>query len=139
MSPSEYQQLVEYLGAQFTGLDRRFERLERDLIAFRGEMYGFRAETYAFRDEMIAFRDGMVEFRREATGHLDAIYGKLERLEQEYQAVLEALRRIGAALVDDRRPRELLERAVAELRERLDAMQTRLAELERRISGAARA
>jgi len=33
MTSAEYQQLVEFLGRQFTEIDRRFERLEQDYQA----------------------------------------------------------------------------------------------------------
>jgi hypothetical protein len=68
MSPSEYQQLVEFLGHQFAAIDRRFASLEE------------RVET--------GFRD--------VAGHFDETYRRLERLDQEYVAITQALRRIEA-------------------------------------------
>ena len=66
MTASEYQQLVEFLGRQFTAIDRRFDSLQQHL------------------DERF----------REVFGHLDGIYRCLESLEQEYHAMVQALRRI---------------------------------------------
>jgi hypothetical protein len=58
MSPTEYEQLVEFLSRQFTEIDRRF-----DLV------------------------DGQIaDLRREMLGHFDELYHRLERLEQEYHA-----------------------------------------------------
>jgi hypothetical protein len=38
VSPTEYQQLVEFLGQQFTAVDRRFTGLETRLDDLRREM-----------------------------------------------------------------------------------------------------
>ena len=54
MTSAEYQQLVEFLGRQFTEIDRRF-----------GEV------NHRF-----------TELRQEMLGHFDAIYHRFERLEQ---------------------------------------------------------
>jgi hypothetical protein len=55
MSPSEYEQLVEFLGRQFTEIDRRFDQVNGQIA----------------------------ELRREMLGHFDELYRRLERLEQE--------------------------------------------------------
>ena len=59
MTSAEYQQLVEFLGRQFTEIDRRFS--EGDLR--------------------------FTELRQEMLRHFDAIYHRFERLEQEYHAI----------------------------------------------------
>lgn len=107
MSPSEYQELVEFLGRQFTAIERRFDGLESEL------------------------RD----FRREALGHFDELYRRLERLEQEYQAVLQALRRIEAAMADDRSRREIVEHDLAELKRRVATLEARIENLQQRLGG----
>jgi hypothetical protein len=66
MTSAEYQQLVDFLGPQFSRIDRRFETIEGHL----GEL------------------------RRDVLGHFDELYRRLERLEQEYQGITHALRRI---------------------------------------------
>ena len=66
MSPSEYQQLVEFLGQQFASIDRRFASLEERVAT------GF----------------------RDVAGHFDETYRRLERLDHEYVAIAQALRRI---------------------------------------------
>ena len=53
------------------------------------------------------------ELRSEILGHFDEVYRRLERLEQEYQTIIQTLRRIEALLVDERVRREILERDLA--------------------------
>ena len=105
MTNGEYQQLVEFLGRQFSAIDRRFAALEQRVDE------GF----------------------REMRGHFDAIYAWLERLDQEYHAIVEGLRRIETIVTDERSRRELLERGLAELKERVALLQVRIDELERRL------
>jgi predicted nucleic acid-binding Zn-ribbon protein len=66
-------------------------------------------------------------------GHFDELYRRLERLEQEYQAITQGLRRIEALLVDEVTRREILERGVHELRRQVADLQARIDEIERRI------
>ena len=75
MTPTEYQQLVEFLGPRFTEIDRRF-----------AEMDGRFTET----------NGRIAELRREMLEHFDEIYRWLERLEQEYHAITQALPTSGA-------------------------------------------
>ena len=107
MTDSEYGQLVQFLGRQFEAIDRRFEGLEQRVDA------GF----------------------REVLGHFDELYRRLERLEQEYQLIVYALRRIEGLLADERGRREILERGVAELREQVALLKARLDDLDHRIRG----
>lgn len=119
MSPSEYQQLVEFLGERFTVIDRRFEAIDR------------RFEAIDHRFEAIDRQ--LQELRAEILGHFDEIYRRIERLEQEYLAITAALRRIEALLVDERARREILERDLASLKENLAVLRARIDELERRL------
>ena len=59
MTSAEYQQLVEFLGRQFTEIDRRFSE---------GDLW-------------------FTELRQEMLRHFDAIYHRFDRLEQEYHAI----------------------------------------------------
>ena len=112
MTSAEYQQLVDFLGAQFTQIDRRFETMDR------------RFETV----------DGQLgELRRDLLGHFDELYRRLERLEQEYQAITQALRRIEATLADELGRREILERDLAALKSQLAALQSRIEVIEQRL------
>jgi len=61
MTPVEYQQLVEFLGRQFTEIDRRFGDVNR-------------------RFDEVDLR--LTELRQEMLGHFNEIYHRFERLEQ---------------------------------------------------------
>ena len=112
MTSTEYQQLVEFLGHQFGEVDRRFTELDRRLIAFQEQT-----------DERF----------REVLGHFDEIYRRLERLEQEHYAIIQALRRIEARLTDEGGRREILQRDLAELKHHVAALQLRIEEIEQRL------
>jgi chromosome segregation ATPase len=105
MSSPEHQQLVEFLGRQFTSIDRRFDALDRQFP----------------------------ELRHEMLGHFDDIYRRFERLEQEYQAITQALRRIESGLADEQGRREVLLRDLADLKQHVEALQSRIEEIEQRL------
>jgi chromosome segregation ATPase len=109
MSSAEYGQLVELIGRQFAAVDRRFDEMDR------------------------RFTPMLAEIRHEMLGHFDAISQRFERLEQEYQAILLALRRIEARLADEAGRREILERDLAELKQRVATLQSRIDEIEQRL------
>ena len=115
MTNGEYRELVEFLTRHFTEIDQRFGLIDRRFDAIERRL------------------DAHDERFREILGHLDAIYGRLERLEQEYYAIIEGLRRIEATLIDERTRREALERGLADLRERVALLQSRIDEVERRL------
>jgi chromosome segregation ATPase len=115
MSGSEYQQLIAFLGERFETIDRRFDAVDQ-------------------RFEAIDQR--FDELRGEILGHFDEIYRRLERLEQEYQAITQTLRRIEALLADERARREILERALATLRENVAVLNARIEDIERRLRSA---
>ena len=81
MSPTEYQELVTFIGRRFDVIADRFDGVERRFDAL-----------HAHLDERF----------REVYGHFDEVYRRLERLEQEYYAITESLRRIEAILADER-------------------------------------
>ncbi len=112
MSPSEYQDLVAFLGARFEVIDQRFEAMDRRFEVLHGEL---------------------VELRDDLLRHFDQLYRRLERLEQEYQAITQALRRIEALLADERGRREILERELATLKENVAVLKARIDEVERRL------
>ena len=119
MSPSEYQDLVAFLGERFETIDRRFEAIDR-----RFDAMDRRFDAMDRRFE---------EFRAEILGHFDELYRRLERLEQEYVAITQALRRIEAVLLDEGARRERLEQDVASLRENLAVLRARIDDIERRL------
>jgi chromosome segregation ATPase len=112
MTPSEYQQLVEFLGQRFEEIDGRFAQIDR---------------------RFTELHDELAELRREMLGHFDALYRRLERLEQEHQAIVQALRRIEAGLADERGRREILERDLAVLKQQMATVQARIEEIEERL------
>jgi chromosome segregation ATPase len=112
MTSAEYEQLVEFLGRQFTEVDRRFAEIDR---RFDG------------------IDRGVGELREEMLGHFDEICRRLERFEQEYQAITQGLRRIEAGLAGERGRREILERDLAELKLNIAALQSRIEEIEQRL------
>ncbi|SRR6266545_6641793 len=133
MSPSEYEQLVLFLGERFETIDRRFDTIDQrfDSLDRRFEIVGQRFETMDRRFDTIDRR--FDELRAELLGHFDEIYRRLERLEQEYYAITQALRRIEALLADERVRRDILERDLATLRENVAALNARIEDIERRL------
>ena len=114
MSSTEYRQLVEFLGRQFAEVDRRFTETNGRLAETNGQI---------------------AELRREMLEHFDELYRRLERLEQEYHAITQSLRRIEAALTDERGRREILERDLGELKRQLAVLQSRIEDIEQRLGG----
>ena len=126
MTNDEYQQLVEFLGRQFAAIDQRFVAIDQRSVAIDQR---FVALDQRFDRLERRVEDGF----REILGHFDAIYKRLDRLEQEYYAIVEGLRRIEGILTDERARREVLERGLADLKERVALLQVRIDELERRL------
>ena len=126
MSPSEYEQLVLFLGERFETIDRRFDTIDQ-----RFDIVGQRFETMDRHFDTIDRR--FDELRAELLGHFDEIYRRLERLEQEYHAITQALRRIEAMLADERVRRDILERDLATLRENVAVLNARIEDIERRL------
>jgi chromosome segregation ATPase len=147
MTSVEYQQLVEFLGGRFTEIGRQFGEVNGRLDgvdARLGEVHarldGVHArlgEVYRRFTEMDRWFDEvdlrLTELRQEMLGHFDAIYHRFERLEQEYYAITQALRRIEAGLADERGRREILERALADLKEHVAELQSRIEDIEQRL------
>jgi chromosome segregation ATPase len=130
MTSTEYQQLVEFLGQRFaeidrrfTEIDRRFTEMDRGFLEIDGRLIGVDGH----------FTGLLGELRREILGHFDEIYRRLERLEQEYQAITQALRRIEAGLADDRGRQEILERDLSELKRHVAVLQSRIEDFEQRL------
>jgi len=129
MTDTEYQRLVEFLTGQFTAIDQRFAAIDQR-FAIIDRRFDATDRRFDAIDRRLEAQD---ERFREVLGHLEAIYGRLERLEQEYHAIVEGMRRIEALLIDERARREMLERGLAELKERVALLQARIDEMERRL------
>jgi chromosome segregation ATPase len=148
MSPSEYEQLVEFLGRQFTEIDHRFEQIDHRFeqvdrqfnhIAGRFDQVDHQVNHIAGSFDQVDRRfdkvdEHIAELRREMLGHFDEIYRRLERLEQEYQAIVQGLRRIEACLADESGRREILVHDLAELKQQVAALQSRIEDIEARLS-----
>ena len=133
MSPTEYEQLVEVLDRRFSAIDRRFTEMDGRFTEMDGRFTEV-ARRFDRLDQQIAEgNQKAAEWRAESLGHFEAIYGWLERLQQEYHAVTQALRRIEAALTDESGRREILQRDVAELKQQVAGLQSRIAEIEQRL------
>jgi len=126
MSSPEYAELVRFLGQRFENIDRQFETIDR-----RFESFDRRFDAVDRRFDAVDRR--FDELREEMLGHFDEIYRRLERLEQEYQAITQALRRIEGRLVDKRGRREILERDLATLRENVAVLTARIEDIEQRL------
>jgi uncharacterized membrane-anchored protein YhcB (DUF1043 family) len=123
VSPSEYQDLVEFLAGQFAQADGRFHDLTLEL----------RRRLTAVDERIASFRAEMDERFREVSGHFDELYRRLERLEQEYQAISQQLRRMETALTGNTERRASLERELAHLKERVNMVQVQLDDIGRRL------
>jgi chromosome segregation ATPase len=127
VTSTEYQQLVEFLGQRFGEVDRRFTQIDQ-----RFTQIDRRFDQ--IDQSLVMLRDEVAELRREMLGHFDELYRRLERLEQEYVAITQALRRIEAGLADERRRREIIERDLADLKRYVTALQARIDEIEQRLA-----
>lgn len=126
MTDTEYRQLIEFLGQQFTRIEGRFEQIDQRFVVVD--------RRFVQLDERFdALERRVDEGFRDVTGHFEEIYRRLDRLEQEYYAVLQALRRIEHLLGDERSRREVLERSVGQLRHELAMLQARIDDLEQRL------
>ena len=121
MTNDEYRQLIAFLGERFDGIEAHLTRHDHEFVALSRRLDALKADMGG-------------QFR-EVSGQIEALAGHYERLQQEYHAIVEALRRMEAAQSDDCRRRETLERRLGEVHEELTALRARVEELERRLPG----
>ena len=94
MSPNEYQDLIEFLGHRFEAIDRRFVAIDQRFVAIDQQFVAVFRRFDAV-DRRFETMQGQIDGNhREALGHFDEVYRRLERLDQEYVAVTQALRRL---------------------------------------------
>ena len=140
MTNNEYQQLVEFLGRRFDEIDQRFTAIDERFTAI-DERFVAIDQRFVVIDQRFVTMEQRFEARfdtleqqlRDVLGHFGEVYRRLERLEQEYYAITQALRRIETLLVDERGKREILERSMDELKRQALALQARIDELEQRL------
>lgn len=112
-------QRFDAVDAKLTAHDRNFEEFARTMDALRREF----AEQVARSEAQF----------REILGHFDAVYHRLDRIEQEYMMIKEGIRRVEAMLLDDQGKREALERRLTGLKTDVVALQARIEAVERRL------
>jgi chromosome segregation ATPase len=128
MTDSEYPRLVEFLTRQFAEIDRRFSAMDHRFIEVG---HRFTALEDRFRES--ERRSG--EQFREILGHFDELYRRLERLEAEYFAIVQTLRRIETLVGSEQAQREALGQSVDQLRRQIAELQARLDAVEARLRG----
>jgi chromosome segregation ATPase len=157
MPDNAYQELIAFLDRKFGEIDRRFEAMDRrfDAIEAKLTLHDRRFDTVEAKLTLHDRRFDAIEAKlvlhdrhfegiqatlvehderfREVLGHFDHFYGRLERLEDEYQAILQALRRIENLLIDEKARWEILERSVEHLKQQVAALQLRIGKLEQRL------
>jgi predicted nuclease with TOPRIM domain len=89
----------------------------------------------ALKGRFAAFERRSEEHFQEILGHFDELYRRLERLEAEYFAIVQTLRRIETVSGSEQAQRAALERSVAELRRHIADLQGRLDAVEARLRG----
>jgi chromosome segregation ATPase len=124
MASDEYAELIAFLGRKFDAIDERFAAMDQRFAAMDRRFDGI--------EEKLTEHD--VRFQ-EVLGHLEHIYGRLERLEQEYQAILEGVRRLERLIGDERVKREEVERGLELLKRQVAALQGRIEALEQQLRG----
>jgi chromosome segregation ATPase len=121
MTDSEYGRLVEFLSTQFAELDRRFAEVDN---------------RFAEVDRRFTAQERRSEEQfREILGHFDELYRRLERLEAEYFAIVQTLRRIETLVGSEQAQREAIGQSVDQLRRQIADLQTRLDAVEARLQG----
>ena len=147
MASSEHEQLIDLLTRRFSEMDQRFSEMDLRFtqIDQRFDRMDLRFDQVDRRFGEVAHQLGelgrridavdarITELRGEMLGHFDEIYRRLERLDQEYLAITQALRRIEARLTDEHERREIIERDLANLKQHVAGLQARIAALEQRL------
>jgi chromosome segregation ATPase len=133
VASSEYAQLVEFLGHQFTAIDARFTAIDARFTAIDARFTAIDARFTAIDGRFDALDRQLAELRQEMLGHFDEVYRRLERLEQEYHAITQGLRRIEAGLAGELGRREILERDLGELKRQVAALHSRIRDIEQRL------
>src|SRR5918996_951892 len=111
MTTTEYQQVVEFLQGQFTQIDQRLTQIDQGFVQID--------RRFTTRDRRFDGLEHRLEAgSRDVTAHFDAMYRRLDRLEQEYVVIGQALRRLQGLLADERGRREIMVSSVAQPQKR---------------------
>ncbi|MGH7325655.1 MAG: hypothetical protein ACREJ9_13570 [Candidatus Rokuibacteriota bacterium] len=140
MTNAEYEQLVALLQGQFTQVEQRLDRIDQRFAQVDqrfdqiDERFVQVDQRFTQIDQRFDTLQRHVDDRfREVFGHFDELYHRLDRREQEYIAILQALRRVEGLLADERGRREIVERNVADLKRQVSLLQARIEALEGRL------
>jgi len=96
MSPTEYQQLVEFLGGQFAEVDRRFTELRQEILGHFDEVYRrlerLEQEYHAITQALRRIEAGLADERgrreilerdlAELKRHVAGLQSRIEEIEQ---------------------------------------------------------
>ena len=94
MTNSEYEQLVEFLGRQFTEIDRGFTLIDQRFETIDQRFATIDQRFAAIDQRLDAMEQRRDEQFREILGHFDQLYLRLERLKPvALQARIEELER----------------------------------------------
>jgi chromosome segregation ATPase len=128
-----HDQRFDAVEAKLAAHDQRFDAVDAKLAAHdRNFEQIARSFEEVFR--RFAEQDARNEAQfREILGHFDAVYHRLDRVEQEFLMLKEGVRRIEAMLLDEQGKREELERRLAGLKTDVAALQARIEAIERRL------
>jgi predicted nucleic acid-binding Zn-ribbon protein len=81
MSPSEYRELVEFLGARFEAMDRRFDQIEARLVKVEVGVEENRDLIKLNAEAILGVQQQLDRFRREVAVRLDRVEHRVARLE----------------------------------------------------------
>jgi archaellum component FlaC len=108
MESREYLLLIDLINARFDDVNARFDGIDTRLAGIDTQLVGIDTRLARHDTSISAFghefgrmhrrfdeaEATFAAFRSETTGHFDAIYRRFERLEQEYHALTEGMRRL---------------------------------------------
>lgn len=133
MSQSEIAQLRQIVEAGFAEIGRRLEAHDGRFDSVDGRLDVLARHLMALDARVTSLDTRLDDFRRATLQHFDEIYRRFERLEQEYHAITEALRRLEAHRTTTDLRTDTLERDVTDLRQRVGDLESRLDAFEREV------
>ncbi|MEK6817063.1 MAG: hypothetical protein AABY09_05590 [Nanoarchaeota archaeon] len=120
------------IDARFKKVDERFQDADKKTDAkFLAFYHNLIEPNFKRIDAKLSEHD---EKFKDVLGHFDAMWKRLETLEQEYHAIVNGLRRIEESLDTSAMKRVALEIEVKNLKEQVSKLQTKIETLEHRIA-----
>lgn len=122
----------EGIDAKFDKIDARFQEADKKTDAkFLAFYHNLIEPNFKKIDAKLSEHD---EKFKDVLGHFDAMWKRLETLEQEYHAIVNGLRRIEESLDTSAMKRVALEIEVKNLKEQVSKLQSKIETLEHRIT-----